>query len=73
MNCKRGCTKVCVKCYTEEDLADAFNVGYKKGYCVGLANGREEGYCIGHKKGVIEGCEDTKQQALDCIKCIECR
>ncbi len=72
VSCERKCIRSCEKYYTADDLANAFNAGYKKGQRAGLTEGREEGYRIGYEKGAVEGCKNTKQKALDCIKCIEC-
>ena len=48
-------------------LEDAYNEGYNKGYCDGVKAGREQGYCEGYEQGAVDGCQNVKHRALDCI------
>jgi hypothetical protein len=41
MSCERKCIRSCEKYYTADDLANAFNAGYKKGQRAGLTEGRD--------------------------------
>lgn len=58
---------------TADALEDAFNQGYNKGYCDGVEAGREDGFCEGYELGAVEGCQNAKQRALNCINDIDCR
>jgi|GEM_PF-6353883 len=59
--------------YPDADaLEAAYNAGYNNGYCDGVEAGREEGYCEGYEQGARDACQDTKQQAINCIRRIDC-
>ena len=53
-------------------LEDAYNAGYREGYCAGVRDERENGQCEAYEQGVRDGCQNTKQEALNCIKGIRC-
>jgi flagellar biosynthesis/type III secretory pathway protein FliH len=53
--------------------ADALEDAYNAGYCDGVRDGREDGFCEGYELGLREGCENTKDQAINCIDRIRCR
>lgn len=53
--------------------ADALEDAYRAGYCDGVRDGREEGFCEGYEQGARDGCQDTKEQAINCISRINCR
>lgn len=69
MSCGRKLVRVCQNnCITEQQLADAYN----QGYCDGVEAAREEEYCRGYSRGVVDGCQEAKRKAINCIKCIDC-
>lgn len=53
-------------------LEDAYNQGHNRGYCDGVEAGQEQGYCEGYEQGAVEGCQNAKQKALNCIGDIDC-
>jgi len=56
---------------TADALEDAYNAGYRDGYCAGVENGREQ-LCEAYEQGARDGCQNTKQDALNCIRGIRC-
>lgn len=53
-------------------LAEAYNDGYKQGYCDGFKDGREKGQAEGFQAGCKQGQAKAKQDVLDFIRRNRC-
>jgi len=42
-------------CHTEQQVTEAYNLGYESGYAQGYATGYAEGYAKGHTEGYNSG------------------